>query len=111
MKFLHIYFGLCTLLSVVFGIYAIKYGPYREMDIYMMNTIERDKEYYDEEMAVRLASTMWWGTDDIESQGISDEVVYSYPTNEWLVIFTRDDGEITTIIGVRRDNGKMEVYW
>lgn len=108
MKFSYMYFGLFTFLSVVFGIYAVKCGPYREMDTYM-DTIEWDKEYYDEEMAVRLAVTMWWKT----RLGIDAkvEVAYNYPTNEWLVIFTRDDGEIDCIRGVRRDNGKIEHYW
>lgn len=111
-KLSYMYFGFLTFFAVVFGVYAVKCGPYREMDAYMMDMIERDKEYYDEEMAVRLAEA--WGTDTWQLQGWPAEraeIVYNYPTNEWIVIFTRNSPRWNRIvIGVRRDNGTMERY-
>jgi len=46
---LYVFAGTITILSGLFGVYAVKYGPYRELDAYMTETLERDKEYYDEE--------------------------------------------------------------
>lgn len=109
----YMYLGVSTFLSVLLGICAVKYGPYRELDDYMELAIERDKEYYDEEMAVRLASV--WAPEERKLRGTfeeSVEVVYNYPTNEWLVIFAlKDPRWDRLIIGVRRDSGKIRYYW
>ena len=109
----YMYLGVSTFLSVLLGICAVKYGPYRELDDYMELAIERDKEYYDEEMAVRLASV--WAPEERKLRGTfeeSVEVVYNYPTNEWLVIFALKDPRLDRlIIGVRRDSGKIRYYW
>ena len=110
---LYAFAGTITILSGLFGVYAVKYGPYRELDAYMSEPLERDKEYYDEEMAVRLASV--WAPEERKLRGTfeeSVEVVYNYPTNEWLVIFAlKDPRWDRLIIGVRRDSGKIRYYW
>ena len=80
-NFHYLYFSFLAFLSIVCGIYAVKCGPYREMD-FNMDIIERDKEYYDEEMAVRLAAASMGWEEDAKFQ----EVIYYYPTNEWFVI-------------------------
>ncbi len=39
------------------------------------------------------------------------EIIYNYPTNEWLVIFTpKGSSKGKIIMGVRRDNGTMNRY-
>ena len=108
----YMYLGVSTFLSVLLGICAVKYGPYRELDDYMELAIERDKEYYDEEMAVRLAAVVVLGYGNLQGTlEESVEVVYNYPTNEWLVILSLDDPLWDrVVVGVRRDNGSIEFY-
>ena len=103
-NFHYLYFSFLTCLSIVCGIYAVKCGPYREMD-FNMDIIERDKEYYDEEMAVRLATASKGWEEDAKFQ----EVIYYYPTNEWFVILKQYEVWMD-IIGIRSDNGQIHYY-
>ncbi len=109
---LYVFAGTITILSGLFGVYAVKCGPYRELDAYMTEPLERDKEYYDEEMAVRLAAVVVLGYGNLQGTlEESVEVVYNYPTNEWLVILSLDDPLWDrVVVGVRRDNGSIEFY-
>ena len=110
---LYAFAGTITILSGLFGVYAVKYGPYRELDAYMSEPLERDKEYYDEEMAVRLAAVVVLGYGNLQGTlEESVEVVYNYPTNEWLVIFSLDDPLWDrVVVGVRWDSGSIGCLW
>lgn len=108
----YVYLGGGTFLSIVLGIYSIRNGSYRKMDAYMAYAIGREQDYYNEEMAVRLAAVL--GPDERKLRGTfeeSVEVVFNYPTNEWLVIYWLSDPIWDRLmIGVRRDTGSIENY-
>ncbi len=113
-KFIHKCMGLMTFISVFLGVYAMKCGPVREMDNYRADIVDRTKNYYDEEMAAELAAIMIRPEGGEKMQGdlvYEREIVFNYPTNEWLVIFTpKDSSKGKVIMGVRRDNGTMNRY-
>ena len=83
---LYVFAGTVTFLSGLFGIYAVKYGPYRELDAYMTEPLERDKEYYDEEelesyITDHVADFTEKNGDTVEkvSFTVKEYIVFSFP--------------------------------
>lgn len=84
------------------------------MDNDRMDIIDWTKNYYDEEMAAELAEIMMRleaGGEEQVDLVYEREIIYNYPTNEWLIIFTpKSSSKGKLIMGVRRDNGTMNRY-
>lgn len=80
----------------------------------VMDIIDWTKNYYDEEMAAELAEIMMRleaGGEEQVDLVYEREIIYNYPTNEWLIIFTpKSSSKGKLIMGVRRDNGTMNRY-
>lgn len=93
---------------VFWGISTVKWDSVCRKNGYA-DMMDRGKNIYDEKMAVTLAEAYF----EPSEKWVRGDIIYNYPTNEWLVIFTLDVDNSEwdrMIIGVRRDNGSMTYY-
>lgn len=112
-KFLYACLGISICMNIFLGGYTLMNPPvceYTHIDV-----IDRTKDYYKKDEAVRLAAASFGLEEDWETQEnpVYDvEVVENTETYEWVVIFTPKNPEegVETRIGVRRDIGIITYY-